>query len=335
MLAALVPATAIAILMPVGPDDGCPSPRQVDDALTAHLPGMVLPLGHATGPSTLRLAVTTDATGALRLDLTGPGGDPLLHRWLPAVERSRNGDCPALAETAALIVERYWHEVGYDVPTKPPPAPQPPPAAAPPPAAKSTARPIAGPTAAVAEPRGPPPAPVLQPSPRWWIGAAGSERIGDSSTRDGSASLAFTLERPILERRIGLRVSGGTDESVTYQWSSTESATLRQFPLRMGAYVAFPLGPGRLEPGVGVNLNVISASLTDMSGSSTKLNASPGGDAALGWALLFRPDIYLRALGGAGVEVPYHFVTSRNEMPFLRTPRFYLDFALELGFWFP
>jgi hypothetical protein len=325
--------------MPVGPDDGCPSPRQVDDALTAHLPGIVLPLGHATGPTTLRLAVTTDAAGALRLDLTDPGGDPLLHRWLPAVERSRNSDCPALAETAALIVERYWHEVGYDVPTKAPTAPQPPPAAAPPPAAKPTARPISKPTAAVAETRAPPPAPVPRSPPRWWIGAAGSDRIGDSSARDSSASLAFTVERPLQERRIGLRVSGGTDGSVTYQWSSTgattDNATLRQFPLRMGAYMAVPLGPGRLEPGIGVNLNVISASVTDMFGSSTKLNASPGVDAALGWALLFRPGVYLRALGGAGVEVPYHFVTSRNEMPFLSTPRFYLDFALELGFWFP
>ncbi|HZL19551.1 MAG TPA: hypothetical protein VFG23_17580, partial [Polyangia bacterium] len=114
MLAALLPAYAIAILMPAGPDDGCPSPRQLTDALAAHLPAMVLPLGHATGPTTLHLAVTTDAAGAMRLDLTDPEGGPLLHRWLPATEHSGGADCPALAETAALIVERYWHEVGYD-----------------------------------------------------------------------------------------------------------------------------------------------------------------------------------------------------------------------------
>ena len=56
MAVALAPAYAIAILMTAGPDDGCPSPRQLADALSAHLPGMVLPLGHATGPTTLRLA---------------------------------------------------------------------------------------------------------------------------------------------------------------------------------------------------------------------------------------------------------------------------------------
>ena len=115
--------------MTAGPDDGCPSPRQLADALSAHLPGMVLPLGHATGPTTLRLGVTTDAAGAMRLDLADPEGGPLLHRWLPATDRAHAGDCPALAETAALIVERYWHEVGYDVPLetpKPPPKPPPP-----------------------------------------------------------------------------------------------------------------------------------------------------------------------------------------------------------------
>ena len=84
MAVALAPAYAIAILMTAGPDDGCPSPRQLADALSAHLPGMVLPLGHATGPTTLRLGVTTDAAGAMRLDLSDPEGGPLLHRWLPA-----------------------------------------------------------------------------------------------------------------------------------------------------------------------------------------------------------------------------------------------------------
>ncbi len=133
---ALAPAYAIAILMTAGPDDGCPSPHQLADALSAHLPGMVLPLGHATGPTTLRLGVATDAAGAMRLDLSDPEGGPLLHRWLPATDRAHAGDCPALAETAALIVERYWHEVGYDVPLETPnasPKPPPPKATAPPP----------------------------------------------------------------------------------------------------------------------------------------------------------------------------------------------------------
>jgi len=344
VLAALVPAYAIAILMPAGPDDGCPSPRQVDDALSAHLPGMVLPLGHAaTGPTTLHLAVTTDATGALRLDLTDPDGGPLLHRWLSAGERTRGGgDCPALAETAALIVERYWHEVGYDVAIEappPPPTPTSPPEKA---AAKPLAtRPAPRPPAATVEVREsiPPPLPATPLPPRWWIGAAGGGRLGDSSTRQWSASLAFTVEHAVRERRIGLRLSAGTDPSVTYQWSaaagSTDHATLRQFPIRMGAYLAVPLGPGQLEPGIGLDLDVISADITDASGTRTRLSAGPGLDAALGWAMLFRPDLYFRLLALAGTEVPYHFVTTLNQSPFLSTPRVYLDLGLELGVWFP
>jgi len=340
VLAALVPAYAIAILMPAGADDGCPSPRQVDEALTAHLPGMVLPLGHATGPTTLRLAVTTDAAGAMRLDLTDPEGGPLLHRWLSAAERTRGADCLALAETAALIVERYWHEVGYDVAIEAPPAPPPPPAQpAEKAAVKPIAKPIAKPLAEMVEARPPPSPPVPLSPPRWWIGVAGDGRLGDSSTREVSASIAFTLERPVWEHRLGLRLSGGTDPSVAYQWSASataiDHATLRQFPVRMGAYLALPLGPGQLEPGLGVDLDVISAAVTDPSGSRTRLSASPGVDAALGWALLFRPDIYLRLLALAGTEVPYHFVTTQNESPFWSTPRFWGDLGLELGLWFP
>src|SRR5450755_132145 len=171
--------------MTAGPDDGCPSPHQLADALSAHLPGMVLPLGHATGPTTLRLGVATDAAGAMRLDLSDPEGGPLLHRWLPATDRARAGDCPALAETAALIVERYWHEVGYDVPLETPnasPKPPPPKATAPPPptpkvAPPPVARPVVekanpppevrAPTPRVTEPQ-PPTVPL--PPPRWWIG---------------------------------------------------------------------------------------------------------------------------------------------------------------------
>jgi hypothetical protein len=347
VLAALVPAYAIAILMPAGPDDGCPSPRQVDDALSAHLPGMVLPLGHsATGPTTLHLAVTTDASGALRLDLTDPDGGPLLHRWLSAVERTRGGgDCPALAETAALIVERYWHEVGYDVAVEAPPAPPPP--TPPAPAEKTGAKPLTprpaprAPLAMVeAGPSMPsplPPAPL--PPARWWIGAAGGGRLGDAGTRQWSASLAFTVEHAVPERRVGLRLSAGTDPSVTYEWSpaagTTDHATLRQFPIRMGAYLAVPLGPGQLEPGLGLDLEVISAATTDPSGTRTRLSAGPGLDAALGWAILFRPNLYFRLLALAGTEVPYHFVTTPNQSPFSSTPRVYLDLGLELGLWFP
>ncbi len=359
MAAALAPAYAIAILMAAGPDDGCPSPHQLADALSAHLPGMVLPLGHATGPTTLRLAVTTDAAGAMRLDLNDPEGGPLLHRWLPASERPKGGDCPALAETAALIVERYWHEVGYDVPIEAPAtAPKPPPpkaTAPPPPPPKPAPRPQPPPPPPKPEP--PPPPPTVEarppppkraaeppppseplPPPDWWIGASAGGLLTESGGRSGAASLAIGVERPVFRRRLGLRLSAGIEQGASVDWTTgqtAEHASIRQFPVRLGAYLPIVLGFGQLEPGIGFDLDVISVAFSPGTGSTTELRFAPGADAALAWALPMPHDIYLRALAQAGIEVPYSVVTKLNNTTIFTSPRFDLLLGLEFGLWFP
>jgi hypothetical protein len=344
---ALAPAYAIAILMTAGPDDGCPSPRQLADALSAHLPGMVLPLGHATGPTTLRLGVATDAAGAMRLDLSDPEGGPLLHRWLPATERAHAGDCPALAETAALIVERYWHEVGYDVPletpnaspkpptpkaTAPPPPPTPTPRVAPPPVEPPVVEKANPPT----EPRATEPQPQAEPlpPPRWWVGGGIAGLLTTSGDRAGAALLAVAVERPVFKRRIGLRLSAGAQTRVSVSLP-TESAEVLQFPVRMGAYLPIALGVGQLEPGIGVDLDVIAVSFTHGATSKTSLRATPGIDAALGWALQLPHDFYIRAMAQAVTEVPYNFVTASNNTTIFTSPRFHLVLGIELGVWFP
>jgi hypothetical protein len=378
---ALAPAYAIAILMTAGPDDGCPSPHQLADALSAHLPGMVLPLGHATGPTTLRLGVATDAAGTMRLDLSDPEGGPLLHRWLPATDRAHAGDCPALAETAALIVERYWHEVGYDVPLETPNAsPKPPPkATAPPPAPKMTPAPpppppppppkAAPPPPKVAlppRPAPPPPPPISVekanpppepraletqaaaeplPPPRWWIGGSAQGLLTTSGDRAAAAILALAVERPVSRRRLGLRLSAGaetTNVSVPFVTGSAVcsvadpcSADVRRFPVRMGVYLPISLGVGQLEPGIGVDLGVVAVTFRHGSTSDTHLGATPGIDAALGWALQLPHDIYIRALAQAVTEVPYHIVTASNHTAIFTAPSFHLALGIELGVWFP
>ena len=355
MAVALAPAYAIAILMTAGPDDGCPSPRQLAEALSAHLPGMVLPLGHATGPTTLRLGVSTDAAGAMRLDLSDPEGGPLLHRWLPATERAHAGDCPALAETAALIVERYWHEVGYDVPlespntspkppppkaTAPPPPPPLPPKASPPPP-KPAPPPVVETTNPPTEPRAPPPRatepqPPTEPlpPPRWWVGGGVAGLLTASGDRAGAALLAVAVERPVFKRRLGLRLSAGAETGLSVSLP-TESADVLQFPVRMGAYLPIALGVGQLEPGIGVDLDVVAVTFTNGSTSKTNLRAIPGIDAALGWALPLPHDFYIRALAQAVTQVPYNFVTASNNTTIFTPPRFHLALGIELGVWFP
>jgi hypothetical protein len=343
--------------MTAGPDDGCPSPHQVADALSAHLPGMVLPLGHATGPTTLRLAVTTDAAGAMRLDLSDPDGGPLLHRWLPASEHSHGGDCPALAETAALIVERYWHEVGFEVAIEtPPPAPKPPPKATSPPPPKPPEPPPPKPPepppsrtaepppkeaeetpTVVARPRAEPPA-VPLPPPRWSIGLGAGGLLPEAGGRAGWATLAVAIERPAFGRRIGLRLSAGAQMPVSVVFP-TGSANIQQVPVRMGGYLPIALGFGRLEPGIGLNLDVVSVDFTNKATAATttqtRLVASPGIDASLGWALLLPHAVYIRALAEAVTSVPYQVVTASNDMGIYDTPRFALRVGLELGVWFP
>src|SRR4051794_29176253 len=169
---ALVPA-AIGVLAPAGPDDGCPSPRQVVEALGAHLPGVALPLGQPPGPSALRLRVATDATGVTLLDLGNASGEIVLHRAL--VPTDRGPACAALAETVALIIERYWREVGYDVPTV-----EVTPAAAPPVTPQLVAKPPPS-------ERGPPGAPW-----RWGVGLLAAVRSDHGAL--GSAGLAASLQ---------------------------------------------------------------------------------------------------------------------------------------------
>jgi hypothetical protein len=352
---AALPAYAIAILMAGGPDDGCPSPHQLADALSAHMPGMVWPLGRATGPTTLRLAVTTDAAGALRLDLTDPDGGPLLHRSVAPSERTRAGDCPALAETAALIVERYWHEVGFDVPQesqnqppkpsppppkpapapKPPPAPPPPPPPAPPPPPVPESPPPAPPTAQVHRAR-PPPEPPAEPlpPPAWWIGVGGGGLLESAGHHGVEAQLAVAVERPVLKRPLGLRLSVGGETGVSVSFM-TGQADVLQFPVRMGAYLPIALGVGRLEPGIGIDLDVIAVTFTHGTTSELHVGATPGLDAALAWALPLPHDVFVRILTQAGATAPYHVVTTSNNTTIYTNPLLHLSVGIELGAWFP
>jgi hypothetical protein len=318
---ALVPA-AIGVLAPSGPDDGCPSPRQVADALGAHLPGVVLPLGQAPGPTALRLGVAADPSGAIRVDLTDASGETELHRALSPTERVRGADCPALAETVALIVERYWREVGYDLPPLERPK-SPPPAPAPPPATSLEAAP----------PREPAQRPPAAGSWLWAVGAAGAERAGGGTV----ASLGLAAG---VEHRIGLRLSGGITESDAVPLAYA-TGHFRRYPLRLGAYLPVRLGPGQLEPGLGLDLEEISVGLSDVTAGAylapTSLCrgvfcASPGVDLALGWSAWSTHHVFVRALTRAQASVSYRFVADGKVI--WSTPATYAEFALECGAWF-
>jgi hypothetical protein len=324
---ALVPA-AIGVLAPSGPDDGCPSPRQVVEALGAHLPGVALPLGQAPGPSALRLRVATDAAGVTRLDLGDAQGETVLHRaFVPA---DRMPACEALAETVALVIERYWREVGYDVPPLelPPPTPPAPPPPTPPPAPPPSR--ATGP-----EPRsGPSPAPAW----RWSVGGLASVRSDHGAL--GAAGLAVGVQG-----RIGLRLSGQITEADATTFSFA-TAHFRRYPLRLGAFLPLRVGLGQLEPGIGLDWEEISLGLTHVTaGPNATLAhnslctgafcASPGVDLALGWSAWSTHHVFVRALARAAVAVPYRFTAAQSGATVWSTPRTYLEAGIECGVWFP
>ena len=178
--------------------------------------------------------------GVTLLNLGNASGEIVLHRAL--VPTDRGPACAALAETVALIIERYWREVGYDVPTL----------------EVTPAAPPRHPTALAAT------APVGGARPqRPGVGGGLLAAVRSDHGALGSAGLAASLQG-----RIGLRLSA--------QITQSETATLpfgtahfRRYPLRLGGYVPLRLGPGQLEPGIGVDLDEISVGLTNVMADRT------------------------------------------------------------------
>jgi hypothetical protein len=150
------------------------------------------------------------------------------------------------------------------------------------------------------------------------------------------------VERPVFTQRLGLRLSLGAERGPSVPLSTGRcvsarpcSADVLRFPVRMGAYLPISLGVGQLEPGIGVDLGVIAVTFTHGSTTETHLGATPGIDAALGWALQLRHNIYVRALADAVTEAPYHVVTTSNDTAIFTTPSFRFGVGIELGVWFP
>jgi len=185
------------------------------------------------------------------------------------------------------------------------------------------------------EPRPKPPARAApQRPPGWWIGAGAGGLFAGQGQRSTVASLSTGVERPFFRRRLGLQLSTDVQTNAFAIAWPTGHASIRQFPVRMGAYLPILLGIGQLETGIGVDLDVISVAFSDGPASGTEIRASPGADAALGWALFLPHDIYLRAAARAGIQVSYALTTS-NDTTIFTTPRFDLHLGIEFGVWFP
>jgi len=304
--------------------DACPSPAELAATLNARVPGLApsapaAPLSLASG---MRLSVVTSPEGDVRVDLVDAKDEIVLHRLLPAPPVGHAPDCPALAETVAIIVERYLHDIGYEAPTAPPPPPAPPPAAPPP----------SAPTTLVAEPA-PPVVERRAHAALWRLGVAASGRRGDAGGFDGDGDLALGVESTSEGTRLGARLSAGLAPRASATWSTADRATLSRIPFRLGGYLGVPLGRGRLEPGLGVGADVLRVAVTG-SGQGGGSYLAPFGDLSATYTMPLIGAVYARALSRIALEEPYTFKALGN-LDVWGTSRVYGELGVELGVSFP
>src|SRR6185436_10247380 len=116
MLSALLPLIAVqATMIAVKPTQGgCPSSAQITAAIEPRLPGLVVPPEQSQLREALLLTLAADpATGAQSFTLVDREQHVRLRRELPPPASADPSQCPALAETVALMVERYLQDLGY------------------------------------------------------------------------------------------------------------------------------------------------------------------------------------------------------------------------------
>jgi hypothetical protein len=244
----------------------------------------------------------------LQVELRDAGGQVLLRRALPAAE-GRPADCVALADTVALIVDRYVAELDETVAPRPPPPP-------------------AAPLASLLPP--PPSEPTTDAA---MVGGAAWRSAGDPL--EGFEALAgIDLQRAARERGAGASLTVGIAPLAEGRWPNGR-ATLRRIPLRLGTYLSLAAGPGRLEPGLNLGVDALLVNARRADGSAhTDRNVSPNVEAALAYRLR-GGDYFARGGLAIGLAVPYRLTgLGDGSDGAVSTPRTYARVGVETGFYF-
>jgi hypothetical protein len=209
---ALLTLPALSVLVAPGPEDGCPSARQVSAALSERAPA-------AQDTRTL------DSESALTLVLPPPGtpqepsfslidqqGRLRLFRTLARPGTANARDCAALSVTVAIIVQRYLEEI--ELPQVE--------------AARRT-------PAIQVVPPAPPLAPVvvrppLRLRPRWDISLGISQRFANQATSLEAFGLRLSVARTLgarMESGLMLRLWSGISGWTLYDWTGGRGDVMR------------------------------------------------------------------------------------------------------------
>lgn len=302
---------AAAIAVAGDARDDCPSVTQVVSAIAGRLPNVAVSAGEPADPGVLRLLLQSRASlpPSLQVDLQDDAGNLLLRRTLPGTDSARRADCVALAETVALIVDRYVAQLDDPVLPRPP----------------------------VRARAAPEPSTAPSPSPSFTDAAviAGAAWRSNGDALEGFEVLAgIDLQRAARERGAGASLTVGLAPSAEGRWP-TGQATLRRIPVRLGTYLSLAAGPGWLEPGLNLGIDTLLVNATRADGSKRVIrNASPNVEAAIAYRL--RGGIYFARGGLAlGLAVPYRLTGLGGASDgAVSTPRTYARVGLETGFYF-
>jgi len=267
-LPVIVRAVLQAALVTVapGPKDNCPSSAQVAAALEKHVPHLLASAPDQNPNNQLTLVLSPAlGTGDTSFFLIDKNGRVRIYRTLPPPVGDRARDCAALADTVAIIVERYFDELELPnapekkrkpettAPTPAPPPPKPAVLAAPKPVVPEPPTPLAPATPKEAAPERPkeavpaavPPAAREPAEPSRAAVAAPSERTSKSpsgpspSNTSPSGTSPSDLELPpesaryALSFTVGRRTPGSSWDPASNDFKLTAGIALTS-PRRTG-----------------------------------------------------------------------------------------------------
>ena len=218
-LFALLTLPAVSVLVAPGPEDGCPSARQVSAALSERAPAAQSTRA-LDSESALTLVLPVPGTPQEpSFSLVDPQGRLRLFRTLARPGATNARDCAALSVTVAIIVQRYLEEIEM-------------------PEVEAARK---SPTVQVVPPAPPSPSPppvVVGPPPRlrarWDMSLGISQRFADQAT-----SLEAYDLRLSVARTLGARVDAGL---LVRLWSGVSGWTQHDWTGGRGDVMRVPSG---------------------------------------------------------------------------------------------
>ncbi len=291
-----------------GAQPACPSTGQVTEALKARLPGAVVPFGPGLPAQTYTIELSVDGAGAPVLSVLDGASRRRLRRPLPAPEAAHDADCLALADTVALIIQRFMQAVDLGEPP-------------------------ADATAGSQDDRPgradvPKKLPTQLGSAPWEIALGGGFRPGDS----GPGALQLTLGAGLRVGPLRFGLAAGAALPDTRRWTGG-SAELRRFPVQGSALWRTPAGLGELQGGAFIAGEILALRASAGRETQSELRVVPIAGLGAGYRIPLGARMLVRLLAQTGVAlVRYEFVPHRGEQAAVfSTDRIQVGLGMEVG----